>query len=159
MVVGVPVVHVMVRCGVVRRLGWVACGGRLRAGVVVMQLVGIDVVLGPLGGRGFWGGGVVVMSLVVPCPLALRECCSLYGVDVCARWSSAGLPGWGAVVRLRCSVLVRVVLLVCPGGPGMGWCGVAGPGSRLGCRALLVGALAGPMTCLGLLRLVGVGSG
>ena len=26
MVVGVPVVHVMVWCGVVRRVGWVACG-------------------------------------------------------------------------------------------------------------------------------------
>ena len=44
-VVGVPVVHVMVWWGVVRRVGWVACGGRLRWCVVVMELVGAAVVL------------------------------------------------------------------------------------------------------------------
>ena len=51
------------------------------------------------------------------------------------------------------------VLLVCPGGLGLGWRGVAGPVPWLGCRALLAGALAGPLTCLGLLGLVGVGGG
>ena len=51
------------------------------------------------------------------------------------------------------------VLLVCPGGLGVGWCGVAGPESWSGRCALLAGALAGPLTCLGLLGLVGVGGG
>ena len=36
--VGVPGVHVMVWCGVVRREGWVACGRRMRLDVVMMQL-------------------------------------------------------------------------------------------------------------------------
>ena len=38
---------------------------------------------------------------------------------------------------------MRVVRLVCPGGLGVGWCGVAGPGSRPGRRALMAGTLAG----------------
>ena len=65
MVVGVPLVHVMVRCGVVRRVGLVACGVRLRWGVVVMELVGVTVVFGH---RGVWvgGDGGVVMVLVAP---------------------------------------------------------------------------------------------
>ena len=45
------------------------------------------------------------------------------------------------------------------GGLGTGRCGVAEPGPWSGCRALLAGALAGPLTCLGLLGLVGVGGG
>ena len=64
MVVGVPVVHVMVWYGVVRREGWPACRGRLRWGVVVMQLVAVAVVLGHQGvgvrggrGRGDDAGG------------------------------------------------------------------------------------------------------
>ena len=44
-------------------------------------------------------------------------------------------------------------------GEPRGWCGVAGPGPWSGRRALLVGALAGPLTCLGLIGLVGVGGG
>ena len=44
--VGVIVVHMMVWCGVVRRMERLACRGRLRRGVVVMQLVGIIVGLG-----------------------------------------------------------------------------------------------------------------
>ena len=72
MVVGVPVVHVMVWCGVLRRVGLVACGGWLRGGVVVMQLVKVAVVLGHRGVRVGGCGGVEVV-LVVPCPLALRE--------------------------------------------------------------------------------------
>ena len=65
MAVGVPVVHVMVLCGVVRRVGWVACGGWLRWGVVVMQLVRVAVVLQHQGvggwgpGRGGGSGGVI----------------------------------------------------------------------------------------------------
>ena len=51
------------------------------------------------------------------------------------------------------------VLLVCPGGPRVGWCGVAGSGPWSGCRALLTGTLAGPLTCFGLLGLVGVRGG
>ena len=52
-----------------------------------------------------------------------------------------------------------MVLLVCPGGLGVGWCGVAGPGPWSGCLALLAGALAGPLTCLDLFGLLGVGGG
>ena len=63
------------------------------------------------------------------------------------------------MVRWRSRAFVRVVLLVCPGGLGVGWCGVAGPGSWLGCCVLLAGALASPLTCLGLLGLVDVGGG
>ena len=92
MVVGVPVVHVMVWCGVVRRMGWVAFAGWLRWGLVVMQLVGVAVVFGHRG-VGVAGGGSVVVVLVVPCPLAVREWWSWHGVDVCGRWSLAGLPG------------------------------------------------------------------
>ena len=51
------------------------------------------------------------------------------------------------------------VLLVCSGRLGVGWCGVAGPGSWPGRCALLAGALAGPLTCLGLLGLLVVGGG
>ena len=54
---------------------------------------------------------------------------------------------------------VGMVLLVSSGGLGVGWRGVAGPGPWLGRRALLAGALAGPLTCLGLLGLVDVGGG
>ena len=40
----VVVVPLMVWCGEVCRVGWVARGGQLRWGVVVMQLVGVAVV-------------------------------------------------------------------------------------------------------------------
>ena len=90
MPVDVPVVHVMVWCGVVRRLEWVACGGRLRSGMVAIQLAGVAV--GGIRVQGSGGPGGVVMWLVVPCPLALREWWSCYGVDVCGRWSLFGLP-------------------------------------------------------------------
>ena len=69
----VPVVYVMLRCGVLRRMGWVACGGWLRLGVVVMELVGVPVVLGHRGSGVGGGGGGVVRVLVAPCSLALRE--------------------------------------------------------------------------------------
>ena len=55
--------------------------------------------------------------------------------------------------------LVGTVLFVCPGGLGVGWCSVAGPGSWSGRCTLLAGALAGPLTSLGLPGLVGVGGG
>ena len=71
-VVGVPLVHMMVWCGVVRRVWWVACQGRLRWGVVVMELVGVAVVLVHQC-VGVGGGEGVVMVLVAPCPLTLRE--------------------------------------------------------------------------------------
>ena len=35
-VVGLSVVHVLVPCGPVRRVGWVACGPRLCSGLVMM---------------------------------------------------------------------------------------------------------------------------
>ena len=81
-VVGVSVVHVMVWCGPVCRVGWVAYGGRLRWGVVVIQLVGVAVVFGHRG-VGVGGGGGVLMVLVVPRSLALRQWRSLCGVDLC----------------------------------------------------------------------------
>ena len=40
------------------------------------------------------------------------------------------------------------VLLVCPGDLGVGWCGVAGPGSPPGCQPLLAGALVAPWPVL-----------
>ena len=91
-VLGVPVVQVMVWCGVVRCMGWVACGGWLRWGVVVMELVGVAIVLGHqrVGVEG--GDGGVVMVLVAPRSLALREPWSLYGVDLCGQRSLAVLP-------------------------------------------------------------------
>ena len=55
--------------------------------------------------------------------------------------------------------LMGAVLLVCPGGLGVGWRGVAGPGSWSGHWALLAGALVGPLTGLRLFGLVGVGGG
>ena len=61
------VVHMMVWCLVVCRVGWVARGGWLRWGVVVMQSVGVAAVLGHRG-VGVGGGGGVVVVLVVPCP-------------------------------------------------------------------------------------------
>ena len=72
------------------------------------------------------------MVLVVPCPLTLREWWSWYGVDVCGWWSLAGLPGWGAVVWWRWWALVRVVLLVCPGGLGVGCAAQLGLGPGWG---------------------------
>ena len=86
-----------------------------------------------------------MVVLVVPCPLALRVRWSWHGVDVCGRWWLTGLQGLGAAVRCRWWALVVVVLLVCPGGLGVGRCGVAGPGPWSGRRALLAGALAGPL--------------
>ena len=101
----------------------------------------------------------MVVVLVVPCPLALRVWWSWHGVDVCGRWWLTGLQGLGAAVRWWWWALAVAVLLVCPGGLGVGWCGVVGPGPWSGRRALLAGALAGPLTCLGLLGLVGVRGG
>ena len=63
------------------------------------------------------------------------------------------------MVGWRQWALVGAVLLVCPGGLGVGWRGVAGPRSWPGCCALLAGALEGPLTCLGFFGLVGVGGG
>ena len=145
----------MVWCGDVCHVGRVVRGAWLCRGVVGMQLVGVAVAWGHQGVGVGRDGGVVVV-LVVPCPLALRVWWSWHGVDVCGRWWLTGLPGFGAAVRWWWWALAGAVLLVCPGGLGVGWCGVAGPGPR---RALLAGALAGPLTCLGLLGLVGVGGG
>ena len=71
---------------------------------------------------------------------------SWHGVDVCGRWLLTGLQGLGAAVRWWWWALVGAVLFVCPGGLGVGWCGVAGPRPWSGRRALLAGALAGPLT-------------
>ena len=142
------VVYLMVCCGDVCRVGWVVCGAGLCPGVVGVLLVGIAVVLGHQG-VGLGRDWCVVVVLVAACFLALRVWSSWHGVDVCGRLWLAGLLGYGAAVQSWWWALV-----VCPGGLGVGWCGVAGP-----CRALLTGALAGPLTCLGLLGLVVVGGG
>ena len=98
MVVGVCLVHVMVWCGPVRRVGWVACGDRLRWGVVVMQLVGVAVVLGHhgVGVRG------VRRLLVVPRTLALREWWSLCG----PHFLHAVVPGRAAGLGCRGTAVV-----------------------------------------------------
>ena len=70
----------------------------------------------------------MVVVLVVPCPLVLRVWWSWHGVDVCGRWWLTGLQGLGAAVLWWWWALAVAVLLVCPGGLGVGWCGVAGPG-------------------------------
>ena len=101
----------------------------------------------------------MVMVLVVPCPLALRIWWSWHSVDVCRRLWMTGPQGVGAAVRWWWWALAGAVPLVCPGGLGVGWCAVAGPGPWSGRRALLAGALVGPLTCLGLLRLVSVRCG
>ena len=101
----------------------------------------------------------MVVVLVMPCPLALRVWWSWHGVDLCGRWWLTGLQGWGAAVQWWWRALVGAVLLVCPGGLGVGWCGVAGAGLWSGCRVPLADVLAGPPTCLGLLGLVDVGGG
>ena len=53
-VVGVFMVHVKIRCGRVRRVGWMACGVRLCWGGVVMELVGVAKYRGIRG----WGSGL-----------------------------------------------------------------------------------------------------
>ena len=78
-----------------------------------------------------------MVVLVVPCPLALRVWWSWHDVDVCGRWWLTGLQGLGAAVRWWWWALAVAVLLVCPGGLGVGWCIVAGPGPWSGRRALL----------------------
>ena len=99
----------------------------------------------------------MVVVLVVPCPLALCIWWSWHGVNVCGRSCLTELQGLGAAVRWWWWALVGAVLLACPRGLGVGWCGVAGHGPWSGCCAPLASALAGPLTCLDLLGLVGVG--
>ena len=67
----------------------------------------------------------MVVVLVVPCHLVLRVWWPWHGVDVCGRWWLTGLQGLGAAVRWWWRALAVAVLLVCPGGLGVGWCGVA----------------------------------
>ena len=117
------------------------------------------------------GGGIDVNWLVLAAACCVRGLVSggggaggvvwgwRHGVDVCGRWWLTGLQGFGAAVRWWWWALAVAVLFVCPGGLGVGWCGVAGPGPWSGRRALLAGAFAGPLTCLGLLGLVAVGGG
>ena len=64
--------------------------------------------------------------------------------------------GRGAVVRWPWWALENVLLAVCIGVLDVGWCGVARPGSSLGCCALLARALTGPLARLGFVGLVGV---
>ena len=148
----------MVWCGDVCHVGWLVRGAWLCRGVVGMQLVGVAVAWGHQGVEVGRDGGVVVV-LVVPCPLALRVWWSWHGVDVCGRWWLTGLPGLSAAVRWWWWALAGVVLLVCPSGSGRGVVRCAWTRALVGAPPLLAGALAGPLTCLGLLGLVGVGGG
>ena len=62
----------------------------------------------------------MVVVLVAPCPLALRVWRSWHGVEGCGRWWLTGLQGLGAAVRWWWWALAVAVLLVCPGGLGVG---------------------------------------
>ena len=84
-------VHLIVWCSAVRRVGWVACVVRLCWVVVVMELVGVAAVLGHQG-VGVGGGRGVLMLLLVPRSLALRQWPALCGVDLCRQQSLAGPP-------------------------------------------------------------------
>ena len=82
----------VVRCGV--PCGWVARGGRLRWGVVVLtvvlQLVGVAVVLGHRGvGVGRGGGVVVALGRV------LLECIEGVGVFSCEETNLLSIPKAG----------------------------------------------------------------
>ena len=154
----VVVEYVIVWCGDVRYVGWVVRGAWLCWGRGGDVAGGGRCSMGALGGRGWEGrgrGGGVGGAMS---PGSARMG-SWHGLDVCRRWWLTGLQGLGAAVRWWRWALAVAVLLVCPGGLGVGWCGVAGPGPWSGRRALLAGALADPLTCLGLLGLVGVGGG
>ena len=100
----------------------------------------------------------MVVVFVVPCPLALRVWWFWHGVDVCGRWWLTGLQGLGAAVRWWWWALAGAVLLVRPG--VWAWGGAVWLDPRPGRGvAPCWQALAGPLTCLGLLGLVGVGGG
>ena len=114
--------------------------------------------MGALGGRGLEGrgrgGGVGgAMSPGSARMVVLAWCGRVQAVV--ADWA-AGFGCCGTVVVVGAGGGGAVGV---PGCLGVGWCGVAGPGPWSGRRALLAGALAGPLTCLGLLGLVGVGGG
>ena len=161
-VLGVSIVHVVLWCGPVRRMGWVACGPRLGWGVVLMELVGVPVVFRHRG-AGVGGGGGVLMPLLGPRILALRERQPLCGMDFCRQRSLCGVrravlvQGRGAAVRRWRWPLGRVLLGVGSGALEVGWCDAAWSESRLGYSALLAGTLAGPLAGFGLLDLAVVG--
>ena len=92
----------------------------------------------------------MVVVLVVPCPLALRVWWSWHGVDVCGRWWLTGLQGLGVAVRWWWWALAVAVLLVCPGGLGVGLCCVAGPGPWSGVSAMSIVCFffSGLLSCL-----------
>ena len=114
--------------------------------------------MGALGGRGWEGRGRRsgvggAMSPGSARTVVLAWCGRVWAVV--ADWAAGfGCCGTVVVVGAGGGGVVGV-----PGGLGVGWCGVAGPRPWSGRRALLVGALAGPLTCLGLLGLVGAGGG
>ena len=102
--VGVSVVHVVVWCGRVRRVGWVACGPRLCSGAAVMKRVEVALVSGHRGaGAGVCGS--VLMLLVVPRSLAVHERRPMCGLDFCGQRCLCGVcravlvQGRGAAVR------------------------------------------------------------
>ena len=161
MLVGLSVVHAMVWCGLLRRVGCVSCQPYLCWGVVVKELSVVAPVLGQRG-AGVGGGGGALMPVMVPCSLALREWRALCGLNLCGQRSLCGVrravlvQGWGAAVR-RCRSALRGVLLVeCSGALEMGWCDAVRPRSWSGYRPLLAGALAGTLARFHLLGLAGL---
>ena len=111
-----------------------------------MELVGVTVVMGHRGAVDGGGGGVL-MLLMVPRSLALRQQGPLCRADLCGQRSLCSVrqavlvQGRGAAVCRWRWALGRVLLAVCSGALGMGWCDAAWPESRLENRALLAGAL------------------
>ena len=80
-VLGVSLVRVVVWRSSLHRIRRLACRPRLRCGVVMMELVGVALVFGHRGG-GIWGGSRVLVLLLVPPSLALRERRPLCGVEL-----------------------------------------------------------------------------
>ena len=112
--------------------------------------------IGASGGRGWegprCGGGVGdAVSPGSACMVVLAWRGRVWAVV--AGWA-AGLGCFGTVVAVGVGGGGAVGVFR---GLGVGWRGVAEPGPWSGRCALLAGALAGPLTCFGLLGLVGVG--
>ena len=147
-----------------RRVRWVACGPRLCWGVVVIDLVGVAVVLTHRG-AGAGGGGGVLMPLVVPRSLALREPRPLCSLDLCGQQSLCGVrravlvKGRAALVPRWQWALGRVLLVVCFRALEVGWCDAAVPGSRLGYRALWGGRWRAPFPVFAFFAWQGSGAG
>ena len=118
-----------------------------------MELVGVAVV-SEHQGAGVGGGRGVLMPLVVPRSLALRERRPLCGVRLAVL-----MQGQGNVVRRGRGRRGGCCWWCAPGPWKWGGAMRLGPRSRFGCRALLAGMLVGPLARRRLLGLAGVRGG